>query len=302
MPNPIFFSWQHDRARRTGRDLIEQALERATHRISVDAAVEPAIRDVVVDLDTKGVSGTPPIVDTIFRKIDEAAVFVPDLTFVGTRIDGRPTPNPNVLIEYGWALNSLKHFRIVPVMDAAHGKPTAEAMPFDMRHLRNPTKYDCPDHADEKARAKALDLLVDEIETQIRLVLTSEVFKSGRLPEYAEMPSAPDCPGRFVSASEPIGIESDFRGHRVIHLAPGPVCWFRLMPSGLFGRTFAIADLESAMKQPPLLPLNRQAQGLLLLKHIYGLSDEGVHRGFVKIRLEGLSHEENALALVRLPN
>jgi hypothetical protein len=38
-------------------------------------------------------------VDTIFRKIDGTAIFVPDLTFVGKRADGRPTPNPNVLIE-----------------------------------------------------------------------------------------------------------------------------------------------------------------------------------------------------------
>jgi Molybdopterin-binding domain of aldehyde dehydrogenase len=50
-------------------------------------------------------------VETIFRKIDKAAAFVPDLTLVSERRDGRPTPNPNVLIEYGWALKSLGHGR-----------------------------------------------------------------------------------------------------------------------------------------------------------------------------------------------
>jgi hypothetical protein len=68
-------------------------------RIGEDTTVEEAIRQLTVDRDTKGVPGSPPIVDTIFRKIDGTAIFVPDLTFVGKRADGRPTPNPNVLIE-----------------------------------------------------------------------------------------------------------------------------------------------------------------------------------------------------------
>jgi hypothetical protein len=42
----------------------------------------------------------PPIFDTILKKIDGAGIFLADVTFVGTRLDGSPTPNPNVLIEY----------------------------------------------------------------------------------------------------------------------------------------------------------------------------------------------------------
>ncbi len=143
MPTTIFFSWQIDRPTKEGRNLVERALERAISRIGEDTEIEEAVRELVVDRDTKGVPGSPPIVDTIFRKIDQAAVFVPDLTFVGARPDGRPTPNPNVLIEYGWALKSLGYSRILPVMNTAFGKPTPDAMPFDMRHLRNPILYDC---------------------------------------------------------------------------------------------------------------------------------------------------------------
>jgi hypothetical protein len=79
-----------------------------------------------VDRDTQGVPGVPPIVDTIFDKIDGATIFVPDLTFVAKRIDGRPTPNHNVLVEYGWALKALRYARIVPVMNLAFGQPTKE--------------------------------------------------------------------------------------------------------------------------------------------------------------------------------
>jgi hypothetical protein len=259
MATTIFFSWQLDRNGRAGKDLIQESLELATNQISADTTVEPAIRDITVDHDTKGVSGTPPIVETIFHKIDQAAVFVPDLTFVGKRVDGRPTPNPNVLIEYGWALNSLKHSRIVPVMNIAHGEPSAEAMPFDMRHLRNPTTYVCADNVGDDGRTKIVAALAEELEIQIRMVLDSE---SGRSSAYIEIPATAESPGRFVPASEPIGIDSDFRGHRVIYLAPGPVCWFRLMPSGSFARTFTVEDLETAIKvAPPLIPLNREARG-----------------------------------------
>jgi hypothetical protein len=71
--------------------------------------VEEAVREgLTLDKDTRGVPGSPPLFDTILKKIEGATVFVPDLTFVGTRSNGEPTPNPNVLIEYGCALRHLE--------------------------------------------------------------------------------------------------------------------------------------------------------------------------------------------------
>ena len=104
MSKTVFFSWQSDRPTREGRNLIGRALEAAVSRIADDAAVEEAVREgLTVDKDTKGVPGSPPLFDTILKKIEGATVVVPDLTFVGTRSNGEPTPNPNVLIEY-WYL------------------------------------------------------------------------------------------------------------------------------------------------------------------------------------------------------
>jgi hypothetical protein len=104
MSKTVFFYWQSDRPTREGRNLIERALEAAVSRIADDAAVEEAVREgLTVDKDTKGVPGSPPLFDTILKKIEGATVVVPDLTFVGTRSNGEPTPNPNVLIEY-WYL------------------------------------------------------------------------------------------------------------------------------------------------------------------------------------------------------
>lgn len=160
----IFFSWQADTPTKEGRNLIERALERAANRIGGDTNVEEAVRDLEIDRDTKGAPGSPPIVETIFRKIDRAAIFVPDLTFVGKRLDGRPTPNPNVLVEYGWALKSLGHSRILPVMNTAFGTPTAETMPFDMIHLRHPILFNCSADATEESRRQEREVLARKLE------------------------------------------------------------------------------------------------------------------------------------------
>jgi hypothetical protein len=70
MPRTLFFSWQSDTPASIGSEFIESALEAALASVSEDAQIEKAIRDegLMVDRDTKGVTGVPPIVDTIFDK------------------------------------------------------------------------------------------------------------------------------------------------------------------------------------------------------------------------------------------
>lgn len=104
----VFYSWQADHPAKTGRNLVRRALEDAINQLNSDADVEEVAREAIaLDRDTQNVPGSPPIVDTIFRKIDETMVFVADLTFVGRRVSGKPTPNPNVAIDYGYALKAL---------------------------------------------------------------------------------------------------------------------------------------------------------------------------------------------------
>lgn len=75
MPHHIFFSWQSDTQTRTGRNLIDRALEQAIGILAADADIDAADRELAIDRDSAGVPGSPPIVDTIFSKIDRAAVF-----------------------------------------------------------------------------------------------------------------------------------------------------------------------------------------------------------------------------------
>jgi len=264
--------------------LIEKALERAVERISRDIGVEEAVRDLEVDRDTKGEPGSPPIFETILAKIDRTAVFVPDLTFVGTRASGQPTPNPNVLIEYGYALKSLTHSQIVGVMNIAHGRP--DDLPFDLRHHRHPITYELADGATDKERRAARDLLAGDLERAIRSVVGSEIFKS-KLPRPVEPPAfvlRDPHPhrgrARFRGPGEAIGVsrspEAMLKGEAAttVRLADGPAMWLRLAPILSPGRIWKIAELETASNLLTLVPLCEYGQRLTLIR---GNDGVGIH-------------------------
>jgi hypothetical protein len=56
---------------------------------------------------------------------------------------GKPRliPNPNVLIEYGYAVRCHTHAAMVGIMNIAYGKPDDHSLPFDLRHLLWPLTY-----------------------------------------------------------------------------------------------------------------------------------------------------------------
>ncbi len=118
MATTVFFSWQSDRP---GRNFIEKALQSAIDRISQDVKLdEPERGKLILDRDTKNIPGSPSIFETILKTIANAAIFVADVTFVGKTIEGDLLPNPNVLLEYGYALRALGENRIIAVMNIAH--------------------------------------------------------------------------------------------------------------------------------------------------------------------------------------
>lgn len=180
MPQHIFFSWQSDTLPRTSRNLVERALERAIAELNADADIDPADRDLAVDRDTMGVPGSPPLVDTIFAKIDSAAAFLSDLTYVAERGTGGRMPNPNVLLEHGWALKSLNWRRIISVMNVAHGHPDDHELPFDLKHFRRPIFYDCPDNAEAATRTEARDGLAHQLVAALRAILSDEALRVAR--------------------------------------------------------------------------------------------------------------------------
>jgi hypothetical protein len=185
----IFFSWQSDRSTKVCRNFIENALNDAIRRIAADASVDKAPRDdLAVDRDTQNVPGSPPIFDTILSKIEKAIIFVPDITFVGSRVGGRPVPNPNVLIEYGYALKQHGHSHFVPVMNTAYGEPSLESMPFNLGHRKFPIQYNLPEDATEDTRKVIRATLSKELASAIRLIIENEDLSAVPQPQLIERP------------------------------------------------------------------------------------------------------------------
>ena len=114
MKSLVFYSWQSDLPNACNRGFIQAALEKAANNIAADSTVtvEP-----VIDRDTQNVPGSPDIASTIFRKITTADIFVADVSIVTRAQDSRPAPNPNVLIELGYAFKSLGHERVIRITE-----------------------------------------------------------------------------------------------------------------------------------------------------------------------------------------
>ena len=212
MPQHIFFSWQIDRLPLTGRNLIERALGDAIAAIKADAEIDPAHRELAIDRDTSGVPGSPPLVETIFAKVDAATVFLSDMTYVATRADGRLMPNPNVLLEHGWALRALTWRRVISVMNIAHGSPEDQPLPFDLQHFRRPILYNCPDDADEAARRAARNGLAAALRDALQAILNDEVPAAPAAAPAEPHPLDVELLGK-IRDQFPVGLQCFFHDH-----------------------------------------------------------------------------------------
>jgi hypothetical protein len=134
----IFYSWQSDLPRDINQGVIRHALREATIKIEEEI-------DVVITLDeaTRDIPGSPDIPSTIFEKIDECDIFISDITTINAncncKLDSkngiRKTPNPNVLIELGYAACKIGWNRTVMVYNK-HIGDFPNDLPFDIDRRR----------------------------------------------------------------------------------------------------------------------------------------------------------------------
>ena len=136
-------------------------------------------------------------------------------------------------------------------MNTAFGEPTPEAMPFDMRHLRNPIQYNCPVDADEDMRRLVRDGLVKELERRVRDVLLSDGAKIQTNQFIPFVPREPSVGhGRFRRENEPLGVvEAYYSNPKEVILTNDPAVWLRLMPTKDPDRTWQIGDLRRLATQ-----------------------------------------------------
>lgn len=160
----IFYSWQSDV--KASRNFISDCMKRLPQKLVDLAAIE-------ISRDTEGIAGAPNIGDTIYEKIDRADIFVADVTIINAGTTGRKTPNPNVLIELGYAIKTLGWNRIILLYDRDFG--TVEELPFDINHQRM-TGYSL----EEESKSQARDTVINHIAATVELLKEQHILHGGQ--------------------------------------------------------------------------------------------------------------------------
>lgn len=151
----IFYSWQSDLPNKHNRGFIEDCIKRTVKKYKDTIAIE-------ADRDVKNNTGSPDIANTIFDKIDDCDLFVADISIINKskckifRGKARPTPNPNVLLELGYAAATLGWDRIVCIYNTDYSE--LDALPFDLRQHRI-TDYSLFDKEKSVVRAGVVDAI-----------------------------------------------------------------------------------------------------------------------------------------------
>jgi hypothetical protein len=172
----IFYSWQSDLPNNTNRSFIESALQAAVSEINTNDNFE---LEPTVDRDTQGVPGAPNISQSVLDKIKACDAFVADISIVtgDTSVGKRLSPNPNVLIELGYAVALLGWKKIVLVCNTEYGD--GEDLPFDIRQHRR-ISYSLKQQ-DEKASTRK------QITSQLRAQL-SVLLEHGKQVTHKKSP------------------------------------------------------------------------------------------------------------------
>jgi chaperonin GroEL len=183
----VFYSWQSDNPSKTNRHFIQSALDKAVKSLASKGSIAV---DPVIDRDTRNVAGAPRIVDTIFSKIESAAIFVADVTFVaktqGEMVKGsKALPNPNVMMELGYALKVLGDKRLVLIANTAFGR--IEDAPFDLLGRRilsyNLAEKHLGDDAESKQiRKQVREQLQADLEGALEIILLLPPRDLNQLP------------------------------------------------------------------------------------------------------------------------
>lgn len=170
----IFYSWQSDLPCSTNSSLIRRALQQAKRDLEAEQDIE-----IIIDEATRGETGSPDIIETILRKIEQCDFYIADLSIINDEQNNKKAPNPNVLFECGYALHILGWERITLLFNEDFGNLVD--LPFDLNRRRITTysiietKTETELKLDKTKQAKFKQL--------IKKVLSSWIQRVDNLPQ-----------------------------------------------------------------------------------------------------------------------
>lgn len=170
----VFYCWQDQMEKKSHRYLIRDALNAAVGDVqnmlpdNLECNIKP-------DSDTAERAGSVAICDTILEKIGKSTIVIADVTPV-LKIKTRKLyfPNPNVMMEIGYAAKALGWSRVNCIYNDAGCSP--EHLPFDIRHRRL-TNYTCATPADRKDALKKLTAILVAVITAAMQEIDRGEFK-----------------------------------------------------------------------------------------------------------------------------
>lgn len=240
MSDTVFWSWQNDLPSKTNRSFLREAIAIAVDRVSAELDVEDVER-VELDHDTKASPGMADISQTILNKIAKSAVMIADVTPIGETPAGKAIPNPNVMVELGYALHALGFERIIAILNTASGYGV-EALPFDIRHRRILT-YELSDAATRDQLKAVRENLVKQLTFAIQLNIKDVRDARSAATPITGVASDPRSAGLWkadwpVTHSDGFGETARVRPHDVSR------AWLRIIPADFPNGRPAITRLD----------------------------------------------------------
>ena len=220
----------------------------AVDRVS-DALEVDEMERVDLDHDTKGTPGMADISQTILEKITGCAVMVTDVTPITRTAAGKALPNPNVMVELGFAMNAIGFDRIIAVLNTANGD-RVETLPFDIRHRRILT-YALAEDATKADRRAQRDALISKLADAITVNITQVRDERSASEEIVGAASDPGSDGLW-KADWPIQHVGPFGATQKVSPVPVSRAWLRVIPAGFPNGTPPISAFERLPEQARL--------------------------------------------------
>lgn len=173
MKYKVFFAFQMDIDDKFGKGFIQSAIEITTQKIKKDGI------ELILDYGFKNVPGTTVLIDEMLKKSRESDMVLVDLTFTSSKnrffgkkysflkkeihisdqaVD-KKSPNPNVLLETGYAWAQKGHYRTLVVMNEAFGL-TSE-LPVDLEGFRWGITYNLNEKNNSQRKTIKEQLAID---------------------------------------------------------------------------------------------------------------------------------------------
>lgn len=161
----VFFSWQSDNDETHNTKVIRECIDRAIRELNKKSEIK-----LYRDEATKNQPGSPDIMSSILRKIDDSMIFIADVTPI-TKIDKngeeKLIPNPNVMCEVGYALSTLSSDRVILICNKS--SYDLRNLPFDLG-LKRAMIYSLLPNESEDNIKKIKDNLTDNLKSAIRAI------------------------------------------------------------------------------------------------------------------------------------